>query len=462
MSDAPNLPPGPPGHFLVGSLPELRRDALGYMRRCERRYGSIFRLRMPWPIEELTVVADPALARTVFLEDIDSFQRSRWTRRMSSPILGNGLLLAEGDAWRRQRRLVQPAFHHERVAGYVDDIAACAEAMIASWSDGQPRDLYAEARALTVRVAARTLFGQTLGAEAERARTALEQAVAAFDRFKRSLLPLPLAVPTPAGLQLRRATRALDLLIYRTIAQRRENRERRVDLLSLLLDARDENGAPLTDREIRDEAITMFAGSTETSASALAWACYLLASHDDVMHRIRAEVAGVVGDGPVHLGHVARLGYVDKVVKETLRLYPPVWRTSREALNTYSLNGFAIRKGKQVVASQYLIHRNPRYFPDPERFDPARWSEDFTRSLPKFAYFPFGGGQRVCIGQAFATTVMTVTLATILARVRFETTAQKPEPKASTMLRPRAGVRLLVRRAPALGRGRSIASNGVS
>jgi cytochrome P450 len=323
--------------------------------------------------------------------------------------------------------------------------------MVASWSEGQVRDLYAEARALTVRVAARTLFGQMLGSEAERARIALEQAVSAFDRFKRSPLPLPLAVPTPAGLQLRRATQELERLIYRTIAQRRKSSERKLDLLSLLLDARDAEGAPLTDREIRDEAITMFAGSTETSASALAWACYLLASHDDVMCSIRAEVAGVVGDGSVRLGHVARLGYVDKVVKETLRLYPPVWRTSREALDTYSLNGFAVRKGKQVVASQYLIHRNPRYFPDPERFNPARWNEDFTRSLPKFAYFPFGGGQRVCIGQALATTVLTVTLATIVARVRFETTAQKPEPKASTMLRPRAGVQLRVLRARALG-----------
>jgi cytochrome P450 len=399
---------------------------------------------MPLPIEEITVVSDPLLAKRLFLDDAESFTRSRWTRRMISPIVGEGLLLAEGEAWRRQRRMLQPAFHHERVASYVDAMASCARDMVDEWSPGLERDVYGDARAFSVHVAARTMFGAELGAEAARVRAALNEAVAAFDRFKSSRLPLPLAVPTPNGLRLRRATRELERLIFRAVHQRRAGGEQKLDLLSLLLDARDTDGQPLTDQEIRDEAMTMFAGGTETTAMTLAWACHLLALHSNEMERVRAEVARVVGDGPVRPEHVYGLTYVEKVIKETLRLFPPVWRTSREAVRTCSLDSYTVRKGKLVVACQYLIQRNPNYFADPERFEPSRWSDEFSKSLPKFAYFPFGGGQRMCIGQSFAMTELIVALAVIVLHARFEPAAQQPRPYGGTMLRPKHGVRLRI------------------
>jgi cytochrome P450 len=436
--------PGPAGHPLFGSLPELRVDALGYLRECARRYGSIVRLRMPWPLGEMILVTDVALAEQIFLDDADSFRNSRMTQRMAAPILGNGLLLAEGAAWRRQRRMLQPAFARKQIASYVDDIARCSGAMSEGWEDGAQRDVYVDALACSIQIAARTLFGASLGSEAERAQRALEGAMTAFDRFKHSRLPLPLSIPTPNGLRLRRAARNLERVVYALIAQRRSSELVRDDLLATLLQARDDDGQPLSDRQIRDEAITAFAAGTETVAIALAWSFYLLACHPEVGRRIRAEAREVAGSAALEAQHLPRLRYTDRVVRESLRMFPPVWRTSRETARDYTLHGFRIKEGAQVVVSQYLNQHDPRYFAEPERFDPERWSDDFMQSLPKFAYFPFGAGQRMCIGHSFAMTELVVGLATVARRVDFTLAGAAPKPRAGSMLRAQDGVQLRV------------------
>jgi cytochrome P450 len=436
--------PGPVGHPIFGSFAELRADAIAYMSECVRNYGPVVRLRMPWPIGEMILISDALLAERIFIEDADSFRNSRMTQRMAAPILGNGLLLAEGAAWRRQRRMVQPAFTRGRVANYVEDMAACAAAMVDAWAHGAQRDVYGDALACSIHVAARTMFGATLGVEVEHARHALEAALAAFDRFKRSPLPLPLSIPTPNGLRLRRAAHNLERLIYEMIERRRHSKSVHADFLSSLLQERDEDGQPLSDRQLRDEAITAFAGGTETIAISLAWSFYLLAQHPQVAQRVRAEVLAVAGAAPLDARHLLQLRYTDRVIRETLRMFPPVWRTSREAACDYRLNGFLIKRGAEVVVSQYLNQHNPEYFEQPERFEPERWTDALLEALPKFAYFPFGVGQRMCIGQSFALAELVVALATAVREVDFELTDQLPKPRAGSMLRPRDGVRLRI------------------
>ncbi len=437
-------PPGPRGHLIFGSLPELTADWLGYMAECERTYGSVVRLRMPWPLGEIVLVTDPLLIERVLIDDAANFRKSI-LQRTFTPLIGeSSVVIAEGDAWRRKRRLLQPAFHRKALERYAEDMLACCEIMAAAWQHGGERDIYADAIEFTIQIAARTLFGARFEHEFSRVLPLVAAAYAAFDDYMNSRVPLPLSFPTPAGLRIRRVARALEQIIYDYIEERRRNGDERHDLLAMLLSARDEDGSRLSEREIRDEAITAFCAATETSAVTLSWALYLLAKHPEIAQQARTEVEEVVGGERLSLHHLSALKFTQKVLKETMRMYPPGWRNTREARRDVNLDGFLIPKGAQVLANVYLVQRHAKYFPDPERFLPSRWTGELERALPRCAYFPFGRGQRMCVGGDFATMELTFALATILPRFRCELTEHIPEPKASITLRPQDGIRLRV------------------
>jgi cytochrome P450 len=423
--DMPCSVPGP-----GECLPDIGGDWLEYMARSARAHGSVVRLTMPRPLNELILVTDPMEIERIFIDDAAGFKKPR-SQRVLTPILGTGLLLGEGDPWKQHRRIVQPAFHRTKIVSYAEEMAASARAMVDSWEHATERDLFADASKLTFRVAVGTLFGATFGPETDRIRAALGEALLATDDF----------------LDWRRMQRAggeLKAAVDEFIAERRRSGEDRGDILSMLLHAKDEEGASLSDREVRDEVINAFVGGVDTTAIAISWTLSLLARHPDVAERLRGEIAEVVGERSVGLQHIGLLKFTDRVIKENLRLYPPAWAIARETVSEVQIRGFRVAPGTQVYTCPYLVHRNPSYFHDPENFSPDRWTDDLIKQLPRFAYFPFGGGQRMCIGAAFASMELVLVLATIVQRVRFELTDRLPEPRPSFTLRPRDGLHLRV------------------
>jgi cytochrome P450 len=436
-------PPGPKGHWLTGHLRQLAGDRLAFLRACAREYGDVVHLR--FGRRPAYLLSHPDLVEAVLVTHQRDFVKS-WVIRLLRPVLGDGLLTSDGDHWLRQRRLVQPAFHRARVAAYADTMVRHAERMLAGWRAGETRDVHAEMTRLTLGIVAETLFGADVSAHADRVARALSVLMASFTARRASLVSVPLAVPTPGNLALRRATRRLDALVYGMIRDRRAGGGGRDDALSLLLEARDEaDGRGMTDRQVRDELITLFLAGHETTANALSWTWYLLARHPAVGARLAVELRDVLGGRAPAAADLPRLAYADAVVREAMRLYPPAHSMSREPLREVELGGYRVPPGTMVFMSPWVIHRDGRFFDDPEAFAPDRWMDGLARRLPRFAYFPFGGGPRVCIGSAFATMEAVLLLATIAARFRPRLApGEEVVADASVTLRPRGGVRMVL------------------
>jgi cytochrome P450 len=457
-------PPGPDQRSFFGDLPQLTHDWLGYMGQCVQRHGPIVRFKTPWPLAPIVLLTEPAHIEQV-LKDPARYRKGV-AQRIGKPILGNGLILSEGDVWRRQRRMAVPAFHRTKIAAYAQQMSSAAEQMIDGWGDGA-REVLSDITRTTVRVVARTLFGADGSAQAEDAALGLADAMAGFDAYFNSRFPLALPLPTRAGLRIQRAARRLERVVYRFIAQRRatlaaHREEDAGDLLTLLLRARDEeDGSAFSEGELRDMAINLFGAGFETTAITLGWTFYLLARHPELAARVRAEARRVAGSAPIGLEHVAQLTLTEQAVKESMRLFPAAWLIPREALEDVEIGGYRIARGTQLFICTYLVQRDARWFPEPERFDPARWTEAFARALPKLAYLPFGGGQRVCIGNTFALLDLVITTAAVARRVRFELTEREPEPHVSFLLRPRGGVHLRIEKASVFSVGEECLASSV-
>jgi cytochrome P450 len=410
-------PPGPPGHWLKGNLPEFRRDRLDFLCRCARDWGDLAALR--FGPRRILLVSGPELIEEVLVNQARHF-RKHFALRLNPLVLGNGLLTSEGDFWLRQRRLAQPAFQRQRVAAYAPTMVAAAERLLAGWRPGETRDVQAEMMRLTLDIAARTLFGADVSADAGEVGTALQVLQENFLKRFNSLLPLPTWVPTPAHLRLRRVVRRLDAIIYGFIRERRRGGARGDDLLSLLLHARDEEGGGrMTDRQLRDEAMTLFLAGHETTALVLSWAWYLLARHPEAEGRLVAEVRDVLGGRPPALADLPRLRYAEGVVNESMRLYPPGYIIGREALCDCAVGGYRVAKGTTLLMNVWAVQRDPRFWDRPEEFRPERWSDGETARLPRYAFLPFGGGPRVCIGNTFAMIETVLVLAVLAPRYRF-------------------------------------------
>jgi cytochrome P450 len=437
--------PGPPGHLLVGNLPEFARDILGFFEECARRYGDVVALRLGG--RPACLIAHPDLVESVLVTHNADFVKHSWFFRHVDAIFGRGLLTSEGDFWLRQRRLAQPAFHRERVAAYGAEMVRETEEMLAGWGAEESRDLHADLMGLTMRIVARTLFGTEVAADVQEVGAAFDVVVREIAvRFRRPVR-IPDWVPLPSNRAYRGAVARLDQLVYEMIRARREGAGDGHDLMGMLLHARDEDGSRMTERQLRDEVVTIFLAGHETTALALSWGCALLARHPAAGDTLGAELDAVLGGRPPAVADLPRLRYTEAVVQESMRLYPPAYALGREALRACDLGGYRFPAGTTVFASPWVMHRDPRYFDRPSEFDPARWMDGLAKRLPRFAYFPFGGGPRMCIGNAFAMMEATLLLAALAQRYRM---TPEPghvlEPFPSITLRPRYGVRLRLSR----------------
>lgn len=433
MVRPPESLPGPRGRIFTGVFFGFRRDPLGFLERGVAKYGNYFQFRFGprW----LYFVNEPALVEELLLTRAASFHKGRALKRARS-LLGEGLLTSEGETHLRQRRALAPMFHRQRVEGYARVMGAVAARRAEEWAEGRPLDLARELNRITLEIVSRTLFGTDVEDEGDDVSEALTVAVGMFNLLLTPLAEVWERLPLPAMIRYRRARERLDRVVRGMIEARRAEPEERDDLLSLLV--ADDSG--MTNRQVRDEALTIFLAGHETTANALAWSFHLLAGHPEAEARLVLEVANLPTDRPVGPEDLPSLPYARQVISESMRLFPPAWIISRLALEETEIGGVVVPKGTVVSASQWTSHRRSDFFPDPLRFDPDRWSGDGP-DVPRFAYYPFGGGRRVCIGEHFAWTEAILVLAEVARRWRFEALPEPPvEPQPVITLRLKHGL----------------------
>jgi cytochrome P450 len=414
---------------------------LGFLTKCAREYGDIVPLRLGH--KRVIFISHPSHIEHVLVTSNQNFTKS-YIVRLLRPVLGDGLLISEGEFWRRQRRLAQPAFHRGRIAAYAEIMVVYAEQMLSGWQDGEIRDIHAEMMQLTSRIVAKTLFDAEITSDAHDVGDAIAIVMENFSARRESMFPLPTSIPTPANLRLRRAIRRFDEIVYGFIDQRRESAQDHGDLLSMLLQVRDEDdGSRMTDKQLRDEAVTLFLAGHETTANSLSWAWYLVSQHLDVGTKLIAELRAVLGERFPTVEDLPNLKYTERIILETMRLYPPAYLLSREAVHEFDLGSFRLPAGTTLLISQWVTQRDSRFFEDPEEFSPDRWASDLAKQLPKCAYFPFGMGPRTCIGNSFAMMESMLLLATVAQRFRFTIVPHHPvKPWTSITLRPKFGIKV--------------------
>jgi cytochrome P450 len=388
------------------------------------------------------LLSDPDLIEQVLVTDNRNFVKP-YIYQFLRPALGNGLLLSEGDFWLRQRKLMQPAFLRQRIETYGTAMVSHTQRMLARWRDGETRDLHADMMQLTQAIVAQALLDVDVADASTGVAEALECIMEDFSYRFESVFPVPLWIPVPRNRRLMRAVQLLDRIIERIIQQRRSASEDRGDLLSRLMQAQDEErGGGMTNRQLRDEVMTLYLAGHETTANALSWCWYLLGQHPEVEAKLHAELRDVLGDRAPTVADLPRLVYTERIILESMRLYPPVYAFGRRPIADCTLGGYAIRAGTTIMISQWIVHRDPRHFAEPERFDPDRWANDLQKRLPKYAYFPFGGGPRVCIGNTFAMMEAVLVLATIASQFRIRLDpAHAVVPWPSITLRPLRGIK---------------------
>jgi cytochrome P450 len=435
-------PDGPPGRLLTGNLSDFADAPLDFLTNVARDYGPMASLR--FGRSRAFLINDASLIEQVMVMRRASFVKSR-PLRAQRRVFGNGLLTNEGDSWLRQRRLAQPAFHRERIAAYASVIVDQTSAMIESLQPGSTREIHSMFKALTVSIVSSALFGADVTKKTRALGAALEATMNRYASRRGLSRFAPEWFPLPVNRSYRAAASAIEDTVLGIIAMRRAEPVERHDLLSVLMDARYEDGTAMSDQQLRDEAVTLFLGGIDTPALALTWCWYLLSQNPDAAEALVEEVESVLGGERATCAHLPRLCYAEMVVKEAMRLYPPAWLLSRDAVENVKVGDWEIPAGASVLMSPYVMQRSPDHFADPERFVPTRWRDGALDSLPRFAYFPFGGGPRVCIGASFAMMEMILCLATIAARVRFTLSEEaRVEPSPSMTLRPRHGVQVVI------------------
>ncbi len=433
------FPAGPSHGLKRWSLGPLNNNPLEYFTKVAREYGDVAGLRV---LNFKTVfINHPSLIEEVLVTNARKYSKGR-VLRANRHVFGEGLLTSEGDFWLRQRRLAQPAFHRARIASYAATMVDYTERMVQGWRGGEERDAHQEMMRLTLEIVAKTLFDADVERDAQEVGKSLELLLEIGANFRRTIF-VPHWLPTPTNLRVRREVKQIEKILYRIIAERRASARDAGDLLSMLLSAQDEDGSRMTDRQLRDEAITLFLAGHETTASTLSWTWWLLARHPAVEAKLHAELDAVLGDRAPTLDDLPKLRYTGHLITESLRLYPAAWGMARLVVEDHEIAGYAVTKGMGVAMAQWVVHRDPRWYDAPEEFRPERWEDDLLKRLPRFAYFPFGGGPRQCIGNAFALMEAALILATIARKFRLLLVANHPVvPLASITLRPRHGVRV--------------------
>lgn len=435
-------PPGPGWFETVKLHLQFGRDQIGTYRGIDDKYGPVSRFRLgPF---RMILATDPDFIEEVLLRRAESFDKDAVTKELSV-LLGRGLIVSDGAFWRGQRKKVAPPLRRKQIAHYADIMVSQTEQSIAEWEEGEVRDFERATVELALRIVVQALFDLDVEERLENVAEAVEDAMVFLDEMKHSLWRyVPDPIPTPASGRFDRAKEELDTLIYDIIESRREG-EPGDDLLYRLIEATDEDGERMSDEQLRDEVITLFLAGHETTGLTLAYALYLLTEHPAATERLYAEVDDVLGEGRAGADDLPRLDYTAAVVRETMRLYPPAWIVGREATEDLEIDGWSIPEGTQILLPQVLVHRDERWYDDPDAFRPQRWLDGLADELPRFAYFPFGGGPRICVGNHFARMETVLVLATLVQHCAFENVSPNPlETYTSVTLRPETSIKLKV------------------
>lgn len=454
--------PHPP---LSDALAEYSRDPLGFITRCAREFGEI----VPLQFEEETfcLLTNPAHITEV-MKDRLRFIKAKDTQVLRG-LLGNGLLTSEGDFWQRQRRLSQPMFHQQRISNYAAVMVDYTQRMLQIWQVGQIFDVHDEMMKLTLNIVMKTIFNRDISnSDADRVAHALDEAMNWYtaqerdvDRsdhsnwLNRSLNAVAQTLQSvgigssKSDRHYQEAIALLDRTLYAMIQQRRREGVSGDDLLGMLMEVEDaDDGSRMSDRQLRDEVATMMLAGHETTANTLSWTWMLLAQHPQVSTQLKAELDRVLQGRTVSFQDLPQLSYTNWIVKEAMRLYPPITDVSREATENCEIGGYRINKGTTLIMSQWVMHRDERYFSEPEKFLPERWANDFEKRLPRGVYFPFSDGPRICIGKSFALMEAVLILATIAQKFELGlVSGQEIELQPSITLRPKHGVRVQLEQA---------------
>ena len=437
-----HLPPGPKLSRLGALTYSFTRDPLVFLTNLARTYGDLASYTMGG--ERLYFVNNPQWIKDILVTHNRNFTKSRGLDR-TKKLLGNGLLTSEGSFHLRQRRLLQPPFHRERIVSYGQTMVDTADRLRRNWTNGATLDIAQEMMRLTLSIAGTTLFSVDVESQAAEVGRALTDVMESFwltmTPFAEAIERLPIGPMHRAKL----ARRRLDAMIYTMIAERRAAARDRGDLLSMLLLAQDDDGSMMSDQQVRDEAMTIFLAGHETTANALTWTWYLLSQSPDDEARLHAELDQALGQRLPAVADLPSLPFVERVVTEAMRLYPPAWAIGRRAIEPYTIDAYVAPARSIFLMSQWVMHRDPRYYDQPDRFRPDRWTPAFKTALPRFAYFPFGGGPRQCIGESFAWMELVLVVATIAQQWKLRLVPGHPVvPQPLVTLRTKHGMRMTV------------------
>lgn len=438
--------PGPKGTRVMGVMREFNRDALGFIERVQREYGDIVWSRFLYV--PALFLYHPNEIEYVLTTNAKNFRKAMSLRsNFFQRLVGNGLLTSEGEEWKRQRRLSNPAFHRERIVAYASTMVDYAERLVSDWRDGETRDMHRDMMRLTLEIVVRCLFSSDVSSDVDHVGAILAEMVKPFASQATLRWILNNRLPTPEHIRFHRLARKIDKVVYRIIAERRASGKDEGDLLSMLLAAHDEDGSGMNDQQLRDEIMTLFLAGHETTALTLAWSWYLLGTNPEAEAKFHEEVDLVLGDRPATFADLPKLKFTEQVLKESMRLYPPAYGLGREAINDCEIGGYHVPGGTQVFMFQWATQRDARFFAEPNEFRPERWTPEFESQLHKYAYFPFGAGPRVCIGAQFAMMEMILVMATIGKKFRLQLIPdQLVETYPAMSLRPKDGVTVTVQK----------------
>jgi cytochrome P450 len=426
---------------VLGHTRAIERDALGVLMSGFREFGDVVGFRFG-PVRAC-LLAHPDHVQHVLQKNHRNYDKNAFSYRRLRALVGDGLITSDGALWQAHRRLAQPAFQRRQLEAVAAASGRAAARVAEGWrrcaAEGGPTDVHRDMMGAALEIGAEVLFGADLRTEARPFGEALGVALEEVIRRIYAIMPLPLALPSPANLRFRRALRRLHAVVQQVVERRRQSGAERDDLLGALMQG-------LDGRALRDELVTFLLAGHETTANALTWTFHLLGRHPEIAARLRHEIDGALGGRAPALDDLPRLGYARMVLEEAMRLYPPVWVIDRNTIAEDAIGGYRIRAGTLVMLSQYVTHRHPAFWPDPERFDPDRFTPEASRSRPRFAYFPFAGGPRNCIGSQFALTEATLVLSALAARFSLTPVAgHAVELNPSVTLRPRREVPMQVK-----------------
>lgn len=430
---------------ISGNMPEFRNDRRALFMDFARTCGNIGAYHMGW--RKAFLVNSAELVQQTLVENAHKYDKTSYFRAFARPVLGNGLLTCSNEEHKHERKILSPPLQPRNISRYADIMAEYSERLQTEWTSGQEINIAREMVRLTLWIVGKTFFDANVLDEADELGGALTEAIHGFNAQANAFIPLTIEWPTPSNLRYRKAVQRLNHTVYTLIAERRASGEDCGDLLSVLLKAQYEDGTPMNDVQIRDEAMNMFMPGHETTATGLTWTWYLLSQHPEIYTRLKDEVDRVLQGRTPTFADLPNLPYTLQVFKESLRMYPPVYMFSRRALCDVNLGGYHIPEGSTLIFSPYSIHRRPDYFPEPDTFNPDRFAPEAESHLPKCAYMPFGAGARICIGNHYAMLSGQMIIATLMQHVTFSfVEGQRVQTEPMVTLRPRNGMRMHVHR----------------